>query len=151
MLDPEPTIGATLPEDARKPIGMINPGIDAAGQNVFFGFNFDDGSRACLTAFHEGLGQIINYLQRISTIAQQRRLAAVPADAELEIKAKSHNPVQQLGIDLEVSGQFALWQCTMRDGTLQEVQIPLDLMEALVVELPPRIEEMKRRQGARRH
>lgn len=139
--------GGPLPADARRPTAMIPPGIDAEGRNVFFGFAFEAGERVCIAVPHEGLGQIINMLQSVARDAQHRRVSVDPKASHLEIKQAPNNPVRQIDIDPDISGQFSLWHCTAADGTTTQVQVPLDLMEAIVAHLPSRIAEMKRRQG----
>jgi hypothetical protein len=139
------TVGQSLPKDAKTPTKFLPAGVDAKGLSVFFGFELKEGGRICLTATHAALGQIINSLQSIARIAQERRARANPIP---EIRAAPLNPVHRIDIDPDIAGQFAVWQCTMQDGTSLDAQIPLNLMEGLLAHLPSRINEMKRRQAA---
>ena len=128
--------------------GSRNYGVDDNGNYVFFGFKLNGGSTADFTTDHHGLGNVINYLQTIAREAQQRRMKVDPSAEHMEVRGKPSNPVRQLDVDPDITGQFALWQCTMLDGTRLEAQMPLDLMEALIAKLPSRIDDMKRRQRA---
>jgi hypothetical protein len=143
-------VGLSPPKDAKSARALMEPGIDSRGLNVYFGFELKEGGRICLTATHGTLGQIINYLQGIATMARQRRAQVDPTAADTEVRAVESSPVRQIDIDLDIGGQFALWQCTMIDGARLEAEIPLDLMEGLREHLPSRIDEMKRRQAAHR-
>ena len=97
---------------------------------------------------HATLGKIINYLQSIASMARQRRAEVESTAASTELRIVESNPVRQIDIDLDIAGQFALWQCTTKDGSRLEAEIPLDLMKSLHEHLPSRIEKMKRRQAA---
>jgi len=138
---------AKPPANSKNIEGCTSYGVDNNGNYVFFGFRCENASDANFTTNHHGLGNVINYLQAIAREAQQRRLKVDPTAVHTEVREKQSNPVRQFDIDPDVTGQFALWQCTMQDGTRLEVQIPLDLMEGIVAHLPSTIDEMKKRQA----
>lgn len=143
--------GTPLPDDARRPTEMIPPGVDDAGQTVFFGFVFEGSDRVCMAVSFETLGQIINLLHTLAAAAQQRRLASDPSAAHLEIKEAETNPVRRVEVAPDIAGRFSLWSFTTADGTTAQVHLPLDLMEGLVAHLPSRIAEMKLRQAEHQH
>lgn len=140
----------TLPPDTKNLAGRTEYGVDDNGAYVYFGFKFEASNPEHFTTNYLELGNIINYLVAIAREAQQRRLKIDPTAQHLEVKGIPSNPVRQLDVDPDVTGQFAVWQCTMQDGTRLEAQIPFDIMEGLVAALPPRIDEMKKRQAERK-
>jgi hypothetical protein len=138
------------PAGAKSLDRCLSYGVDANGLYIFFGLRFDDGSEQNITANHLGLGNLINYLTAIATEAQHRRVQVDPTTAHTEVRETQANPVRQIHFEVDSTGDTALAVCTTQSGLPCEVQIPLDILEGALRNLPGLIAEMNVRKAAHR-
>jgi hypothetical protein len=138
-----------LPKDAKQPTGFTKFGLDAPGDNVFFGFELRGGGTTTFTISHGGLTGIIFYLQRIADEAQKRRLSLAPSSADKEARSPSNNPILTIDFEPDTEGQNAFVTGTTATGApLSPIQLSFDLIEKLHAHLPSLIDTMRTRQSA---
>lgn len=137
-----------LPKDIKHPTGFTEYGLDATGDNLFFGFKVKSGKDIQFAVSHTGLGEVIHYLQHVAQKTQERRLSIDPTIADKEVLERQSNLVVKIDMIPDVIGSLAMLDCTNQSGTHVEAQIPFDLVESLHNHLPSLINEMKERQSA---
>lgn len=139
---------AGAPAGSKSPVGFTDGGMDAAGENVFFGFKLGETEEAIFEADHEMLAATIVYLQAVAHLARQRRLKVNPASEHTETLRKRHNPLFTAQFVVDVAGKHALLMGTTNDGLPLEVQIPFVVLRGIERDLPNVIETMRKRQAS---
>lgn len=133
------------PADAKLIDGLTGYGVDENGDWVFFGFKDDNGKASNFYCDRYRLGATIGYLTAIAREAQQRRLTLDPYAGNREAQGKQSNPVLNLDFEPSVDGTSAILIATTSTGITEEIQLPIDLLEKMIAQLPSLIDEMKRR------
>ena len=145
------THGGTTTRRTRNLSGFNNFGIDEGGNYVFFGLETPVGTTN-FTTNYQALGQLIQYLQRIATEAQQRRLSIDPNKTDLEVRKSQSNPVARADLTPDIIGATASLLCTRQDNYPEvEAQLNFDTLQGFLKHLPSTIAEMEKRQAALRH
>ena len=121
------------PVRVRGPIGHARLSQDGAEISVTLAG--DDGHVLALVMPREAAAAIGGGLTTAAQIGKDGS-----PDAPRERRA---NPVHTIEVSLDAAGRGILWRFVMKDGSLAETQMTLDLLENLRDRLPGQIEDLK--------
>ena len=137
-----------LPKDAKEISGFTEFGLDRNGNTAFFGFKIPGEDERTYAVSQGTLAAIIAYLQHIAETATQRRLARSIEEADMDARSASYNRASIIHFDPDPQGESVLlYGSTVSGIPFPPVQLPFDLVEELLANLPSLIVEMKNRQS----